>query len=108
MSASSPSTCSARSSRSSGRSSRGREWSRRSFLGTADANNLVTAKGHREELELLTRSVKEFKAANKLDRLIIVNLGSTERHAEVADVHRTVAAFEAGLTRNDDRASARR
>jgi myo-inositol-1-phosphate synthase len=75
------------------------------FLGTADADNVVTAKGHREELELLTRNVKEFKAANKLDRLIIVNLGSTERHAEVADVHRTVAAFEAGLTRNDDRIS---
>ena len=71
----------------------------------ADADNVVTAKGHREELELLTRNVKEFKAANKLDRLIIVNLGSPERHAEVADVHRTVAAFEAGLTRNDDRIS---
>jgi myo-inositol-1-phosphate synthase len=75
------------------------------FLGTADADNVVTAKGHREELELLTRNVKEFKAANKLDRLIIVNLGSTERHAEVADVHRTVTAFEAGLTRNDERIS---
>jgi len=49
--------------------------------------------------------VKEFKAANKLDRLIIVNLGSTERHTEVADVHRTIAAFEAALTRNDERIS---
>jgi myo-inositol-1-phosphate synthase len=75
------------------------------FLGTADANHVVTAKGHREELELLTRNVKDFKAANKLDRLIIVNLGSTERHTEVADVHRTVPAFEAGLTRNDERIS---
>jgi myo-inositol-1-phosphate synthase len=75
------------------------------FLGTAGANHVVTAKGHREELELLTRNVKDFKAANKLDRLIIVNLGSTERHAEVADVHRTVPAFEAGLNRNDERIS---
>ena len=75
------------------------------FLGTTDANHVVTAKSHREELEILTRNVKDFKAANKLDRLIIVNLGSTERHAEVSDVHRTVAAFEAGLSRNDERIS---
>ncbi|HZX40468.1 MAG TPA: inositol-3-phosphate synthase [Myxococcaceae bacterium] len=75
------------------------------FLGTEDANHVVTAKSHREELEILTRNVKDFKAANKLDRLIIVNLGSTERHAEVSDVHRTVAAFEAGLSRNDERIS---
>ncbi len=75
------------------------------FLGTADADQVVTAKSHREELEILTRNVKDFKAANKLDRLIIVNLGSTERHAEVSDVHRTVASFEAGLSRNDERIS---
>jgi len=75
------------------------------FLKTADAAHVVMAKSHREELELLGRNVKEFKASNKLDRVIIVNLGSTERHAEVADVHRTVAAFEAGLTRNDERIS---
>ena len=75
------------------------------FLESADATHVVTASSHREELEILTRNVKDFKAANKLDRLIIVNLGSTERHAEVSDVHRTVAAFEAGLQRNDERIS---
>lgn len=75
------------------------------FLGTADASHVVPAASHREELEILTRNVKDFKAANKLDRLIIVNLGSTERHAEVSDVHRTVAAFEAGLQRSDERIS---
>ncbi|HVP60481.1 MAG TPA: inositol-3-phosphate synthase [Myxococcaceae bacterium] len=75
------------------------------FLGAPDANHVVTAKSHREELEILTRNVKDFKAANKLDRLIIVNLGSTERHAEVSDVHRTLGAFEAGLSRNDERIS---
>ena len=75
------------------------------FLGTVDATHVVPAASHREELEILTRNVKDFKAANKLDRLIIVNLGSTERHAEVSDVHRTVAAFEAGLQRSDERIS---
>ncbi len=75
------------------------------FLKSADGTNVVTASAHHEELEILTRNVKDFKANNKLDRVIIVNLASTERHAEVSDVHRTVAAFEAGLQRNDERIS---
>jgi len=75
------------------------------FLGSSDGTNVVTAATHREELEILARNVKDFKATNKLDRAIIVNLASTERHAEVSDVHRTVAAFEAGLQRNDERIS---
>jgi myo-inositol-1-phosphate synthase len=75
------------------------------FLKSADGTNVVTASSHKEELEILSRNVKDFKASNKLDRVIIVNLASTERHAEVSDVHRTVAAFEAGLQRNDERIS---
>ena len=75
------------------------------FLKSADGTNVVTANSHKEELEILSRNVKDFKATNKLDRVIIVNLASTERHAEVSDVHRTVAAFEAGLQRNDERIS---
>jgi myo-inositol-1-phosphate synthase len=74
------------------------------FLSTA-GTHVVTAKSHREELELLSRDVKEFKAAHKLERVVMVNLGSTERHTEVSDVHRTVAAFETGLQRNDERIS---
>jgi myo-inositol-1-phosphate synthase len=75
------------------------------FLGSREGTNVVTANSHREELEILSRNVKEFKATNKLDRVIIVNLASTERHAQVSDVHRTVAAFEAGLQKNDERIS---
>ena len=75
------------------------------FLATADAAHVVTAKTHREELEILARNVKDFKAAHKLERVVIVNLGSTERHTEVSDVHRTVAAFEAGIQRSDERIS---
>jgi myo-inositol-1-phosphate synthase len=75
------------------------------FLGSREGTNVVTANSHREELEILSRNVKDFKATNKLDRVIIVNLASTERHAQVSDVHRTVAAFEAGLQKNDERIS---
>ncbi len=75
------------------------------FLKTAAGNHIVAARNQREELELLSRDVKEFKAAHKLDRVIIVNLTSTEKYAEVSDVHKSVAAFEAGLNRSDERIS---
>jgi myo-inositol-1-phosphate synthase len=75
------------------------------FLKSVNGDNVVMAKNQREELELLARDVKEFKAANKLERVVIVNLTSTEKYAEVSDVHRTVAAFEAGLNRSDERIS---
>jgi myo-inositol-1-phosphate synthase len=75
------------------------------FLKTAAGTHVVTARNQREELEFLTRDIKEFKAAHKLERVVIVNLTSTERFAEVSDVHRSVAAFEAGLNRSDERIS---
>jgi myo-inositol-1-phosphate synthase len=75
------------------------------FLKTVTGDHVVTAKNPREELELLARDVKDFKAAHKLDRVVIVNLTSTEKYAEVADVHRTIAAFETGLNRSDERIS---
>jgi myo-inositol-1-phosphate synthase len=74
------------------------------FLSTAGTHT-VTAKSHREELELLSRDVKDFKAVHKLDRVVMVNLGSTERHTEASEVHRSIPAFEAGLQRNDERIS---
>jgi len=75
------------------------------FLSTSDATHVVTAKSHREELELLSRDVKDFKAVHKLDQVVMVNLGSTERHTEASEVHRSIPAFEAGLQRNDERIS---
>jgi len=75
------------------------------FLSTSDSTHVVTAKSHREELELLSRDVKDFKAAHKLDQVVMVNLGSTERHTEPSEVHRSIPAFEAGLQRNDERIS---
>ena len=103
--ASCPSTCCARSSRSSGRSSPGRAWSPPRSWAPPTRPTSSPPRRHREELEILARNVKDFKAAHKLDRVVIVNLGSTERHTEVSDVHRTVAAFEAGLQRSDERIS---
>ncbi len=63
--------------------------------------NVVTAKDFRGELEHISGCIEKFKKAHGLDRVVMVNLASTERWMELADVHKTMAAFEKGLDNND-------
>jgi myo-inositol-1-phosphate synthase len=63
--------------------------------------NVVTAKGYREELSILERNLDQFKKQNNLDRVVVVNLASTERFLEEQPVHKSLRAFEAGLDSND-------
>lgn len=63
--------------------------------------NVVTAKDFRGELEHIAGCIEKFKKAHGLDRVVMVNLASTERWMELADVHKTMAAFEKGLDNND-------
>ena len=75
------------------------------FLKSITGKHVVAARNFREEIELLSKDVKEFKAKNKLERVVIVNLTSTEKYCEVSDVHRSLSAFEAGLDKSDERIS---
>jgi myo-inositol-1-phosphate synthase len=59
------------------------------------------AGSYRAQIEQLTRDVQEFKRKHELDRLVMVNLASTESYLEIAPVHATIEAFEAGLDRDD-------
>lgn len=70
-----------------------------------DIKNVVSAPTFRKELEILQGHIEGFKKDHKLDRVVIVNLTSTEKYCEVADVHRTIEAFEKGLDANDTRIS---
>ena len=54
---------------------------------------------------MITANIEAFKKQHKLTRVVFVNLTSTERYTEVEDVHKTLAAFEAGLDANDARIS---
>jgi myo-inositol-1-phosphate synthase len=63
--------------------------------------NVVHAKGFRDQLAHLERHIESFKKQHGLTRVVMVNLASTERFLELADVHKTEAAFEAGLDKND-------
>jgi myo-inositol-1-phosphate synthase len=71
------------------------------FVTNLGGKNVVHAKGYREEIAILERNLEQFKKQNNLDRLVVVNLASTERFLEVQPVHKSLRAFEAGLDAND-------
>jgi myo-inositol-1-phosphate synthase len=75
------------------------------FLKSWAGKNFVPAKNHREEIAILEDNLKQFKAKNDLQRVVMVNLTSTEKFIAIEDVHQTVEAFEAGLDKNDPRIS---
>jgi myo-inositol-1-phosphate synthase len=76
------------------------------FLGNLKGDeNLVKAKSFRDEIAILEKNVKDFQAKHNLTRVVVLNLTSTERICEIEDVHRTLAAFEAGLDADDPRIS---
>src|SRR5580692_2210554 len=72
-----------------------------SYVEKLAGKNVVVAKGHREEIAILERNLEAFKKANNLDRMVMVNLASTERFLEVQPAHQSLRAFEAGLDAND-------
>jgi myo-inositol-1-phosphate synthase len=49
----------------------------------------------------LIRDIETFKKENKVNRVVIVWTGSTEKYLEQSAVHETIASFEAGLKNND-------
>jgi len=72
------------------------------FLGECKREAVMTA---REEVEQITKNMTDFQRAHDLQRLVMINLASTERYCEIEDVHKTLEAFEAGLDSNDPRIS---
>jgi myo-inositol-1-phosphate synthase len=75
------------------------------FLGGDLGDNAVDGTSYRDQLRLMRAQVEAFRKERGVDRTVIVNLASTERHTQISDVHLTPEAFEAGLDANDPRIS---
>jgi len=60
-------------------------------------DNVVRVKNMREELACIEKNILDFKKQHGCDTVVMVNLASTERYQELADVHRSLAAFERGI-----------
>jgi myo-inositol-1-phosphate synthase len=73
----------------------------RSYCENIDGSNLIAATTHREQIAVLQRQLESFKKEHGLDRVVMVNLASTERFLEVQPVHLDLRSFQAGLDESD-------
>ncbi len=64
--------------------------------------NVKTGKNKQDLAAQLIADIRAFKAQHGCDRLVMVWTGSTEVFMTEAPVHKTLAAFEAGLAASDD------
>jgi myo-inositol-1-phosphate synthase len=73
----------------------------KSYVEKLGGENVVAAGSHREEIAILEANLAAFKKAHGLERVVMVNLASTESFLEVQPVHRDLRAFEAGMDASD-------
>jgi myo-inositol-1-phosphate synthase len=73
----------------------------KSYVENMGGDNVIAAGSHREQIAILEGHLEAFKKSQRLERVVIVNLASTERFQEVLPIHRDLRAFEAGLDASD-------
>jgi myo-inositol-1-phosphate synthase len=73
----------------------------RAYSENVTGNNTLVAPSFRAEIGVLRSNIEDFKRAHGLERVVLVNLASTESFFPTMPVHASLAAFEAGLDRSD-------
>ena len=73
----------------------------RQYVKRLDGPNVKKGKNKKDLAEQLIADIRQFKAANKLDRVVVVWCGSTEVYLKESAVHQSLAAFEKGLETSD-------
>jgi myo-inositol-1-phosphate synthase len=71
------------------------------YAANLKGEHVLPGGNHREQIKAVSANIADFKAKHGLDRVVMVNLASTETWIEDTTVHASLAAFEAGLDRND-------
>jgi myo-inositol-1-phosphate synthase len=69
----------------------------RAYAQNVVGDNTVHAATQRDEIAAVVRDVTAFKRTHGLERVVMVNLASTEAFLECSAAHATVEAFEAAL-----------
>ena len=72
-----------------------------SYIKNLDGKHIKQAATKYDLALEVMNDIKTFKEQNNCTRLVTVWCGSTEKYIEEAPVHKTVAAFEEGLKKND-------
>jgi myo-inositol-1-phosphate synthase len=73
----------------------------RHYVKKIDGPHVKTGANRMELAEALVEDIRSFKHSSGADRLVMVWCASTEIFLRQAPVHRTLAAFEEGLRKND-------
>ena len=73
----------------------------REYAENLRGENVVVVDGMRAEVAHIEKTIEDFKAANGCDRVVMVNLASTERWMELSPCHQTLEAFEKGIDAGD-------
>jgi myo-inositol-1-phosphate synthase len=55
----------------------------------------------RDEIRAITHNVEEFRRSREIDRVVMVNLASTESFLDLSPAHLTLEAFEEAIDRSD-------
>ena len=72
------------------------------FCANIDGANKIAAPGHRAAVRHIQNDLARFKTEQNLDRVVMINLASTERKADLgADALTSVEGFERGLDGDD-------
>ncbi len=72
------------------------------FCANIDGANKIAAPGHRAAVQHIQDDLARFKSEQNLDRVVMINLASTERKADLgADALTSVEGFERGLDGDD-------
>ncbi len=70
------------------------------FVKRLDGPNVKSAPTHWELAQMLRQDIRDFKARNQCDRLVMIWCASTEAFRAPGEVHASLPAFEAGLKAN--------
>ena len=72
------------------------------FCKNVDGENKIIVGSHREAVQQISADMERFKRESGVDRIVMLNLASTERSPDVeAPALRDVASFEKGLDESD-------
>jgi myo-inositol-1-phosphate synthase len=72
----------------------------KSYVKKLDGPNVKSSANKRELAEALREDIRNFKADNGCDRLVMVWCGSTEIYVRASAVHETLESFEKGMEEN--------
>ncbi len=72
------------------------------YVTKLDGSYIKHANNKMELAEALRQDIRDFKAKNNCDRLVMVWTGSTEIYIEESAVHQTIESLEEGMRNNDE------